>query len=309
MPNLKDIRTRIESVKNTRKITSAMKMVAAAKLRKAQERMEASRPYAYRMQRLIDGIAGRIDEEAHPLLERRDNPHKTLVVIISSNRGLCGGFNSNLFRGLDRFLDEQRIAGEIQELATVGRKANAHYKKSNYEVVANYPDVIDNVSYKKAKRISQDIIDQFIDGSYDSVYLCFNRFISAIANEWIVGRLLPLSMAVELTEEDAERPPEEAEAKAEQKEAEDIDGEYIYEPELDTLLDKLLPSHVKAQVMQALVESEATEQAARMTAMDSATNNASDMIEDLTLQYNRARQAYITKEIVEIVSGAESLKG
>ena len=307
MPNLKDIRTRIESVKNTRKITKAMKMVAAAKLRKAQERMEASRPYSYRMQRLIDGIAGRIDEDAHPLLERRDNPEKTLVVVVASNRGLCGGFNTNLFRGLDRFLDEQRIAGEIQELATVGRKAHNHYKKSDYEIVENYENVIDDVSYKKAKWIAGDIIEQFIDGTYDSVYLCYNRFISAIANEWVVGRLLPLAMAVELTEEDQEEPS--AGEDEQQLQEDDIEGEYIYEPELDTLLDKLLPGHVRAQVMQALVESEATEQAARMTAMDSATNNASDMIEDLTLQYNRARQAYITKEIVEIVSGAESLQG
>ncbi len=307
MPNLKDIRTRIESVKNTRKITKAMKMVAAAKLRKAQERMEASRPYSYRMQRLIDGIAGRIDEDAHPLLERRDNPEKTLVVVVASNRGLCGGFNTNLFRGLDRFLDEQRIAGEIQELATVGRKAHNHYKKSDYEIVENYENVIDDVSYKKAKWIAGDIIEQFIDGTYDSVYLCYNRFISAIANEWVVGRLLPLAMAVELTEEDQEEPS--AGEDEQQLQEDDIEGEYIYEPELDTLLDKLLPGHVRAQVMQALVESEATEQAARMTAMDSATNNATDMIEDLTLQYNRARQAYITKEIVEIVSGAESLQG
>ena len=307
MPNLKDIRTRIESVKNTRKITKAMKMVAAAKLRKAQERMEASRPYSYRMQRLIDGIAGRIDEDAHPLLERRDNPEKTLVVVVASNRGLCGGFNTNLFRGLDRFLDEQRIAGEIQELATVGRKAHNHYKKSDYEIVENYENVIDDVSYKKAKWIAGDIIEQFIDGTYDSVYLCYNRFISAIANEWVVGRLLPLAMAVELTEEDQEEPS--AGEDEQQLQEDDIEGEYIYEPELDTLLDKLLPGHVRAQVMQALVESEATEQAARMTAMDSATNNATDMIEDLTLQYNRARQAYITQEILEIVSGAESLQG
>ncbi len=301
MPNLKDIRTRIESVKNTRKITKAMKMVAAAKLRKAQERMEKARPYAYRMQRLIEGMAGRIDEDAHPLLDRRDDPHKTLVVTVASNRGLCGGFNTNLFRGLDRFLDEQRIAGEIQELATVGQKAYNHYKKSDYEVVKNYDQVIDNVSYKHAKRIAAFIIEQFVDESYDSVYLCYNRFISAIANEWVIYRLLPLSMALEFTEED-----EEGHKAVEEESGE---REYIYEPQLDTLLDNLLPSHVEVQVMQALVESEATEQASRMTAMDNATNNATDMIEDLTLQYNRARQAYITKEIVEIVSGAESLKG
>lgn len=304
MPNLKDIRNRIDSVKNTRKITKAMKMVAAAKLRKAQERMEESRPYASRLQAMIDGLSGRIDSESHPLLERRENPDKTLVVIVSSNRGLCGGFNSNLFRGLDRFLEEQRISGERQELATVGRKAHTHYKKSKYELVEVYDGVIGDVDFRKAKRIAGDIIEQFVDGSYDAVYLCYNRFISAIANEWVIGRLLPLSMSVEMTEENPEGVVEEDE---EPKES--AFGDYIYEPDLDTLLGNLLPSHVEAQVMQALVESEATEHAARMTAMDNATNNASDMIDDLTLQYNRARQAYITREIVEIVSGAESLKG
>ena len=305
MPNLKDIRKRIDSVKNTRKITRAMKMVAAAKLKKAQQRMEESRPYAYRMQRMIDALAERIDDEAHPLLERRENPHKTLVIIIASDRGLCGGFNTNLFRGLDRFLDEQRIAGEVQELACVGSKAFNHYKKSDYELVEHYEDVIGDISFKKAKGIAKDMREQFVDESYDSVYLCYNRFISAIANEWVIYRILPLADALQIKQSE-----EEEGGKKEAAPATDAMGrEYLYEPELDTLLDELLPGHIDIQVMQALLESEASEQASRMTAMDNATNNANDMIEDLTLEYNRARQAYITKEIVEIVSGAESLKG
>ncbi len=307
MPNLKDIRTRIESVKNTRKITKAMKMVAAAKLRKAQDRMEASRPYARRMQSIIGGLAGRIEPESHPLLAQRPEPKKTLVLIVASDRGLCGGFNTNLFRQLDRFLDEQRIAGEVQELATVGKKAFNHYKKSDFEVVEHYDQVIGDINFKKAKRIADDLIEGFLDETYDSVYVAYNRFVSAIATDWVIGRLFPLSLAEELTEETVER----GEQIADEIAGEGAEGgdEFIYEPELKTLLDQILPAHVQVQVMQALVESEASEQASRMTAMDNATNNASDMIDSLTLEYNRARQAYITKEIVEIVSGAESLKG
>lgn len=302
MPNLKDIRTRIDSVKNTRKITKAMKMVAAAKLRKAQERMEASRPYSERMQGIIASLADRIEADAHPLLSIREQPEKTLLVVVSSNRGLCGGFNTNLFRKLDRFLDHQRIAGEVHELATVGRKAHNYYGKSEYPVVQNYPDVIGEIEYGKAKRIAGELIDQFLSEEYDEIYLVFNRFVSAIATDTVISRLFPLALADELSEE-ADK------ADGEAKEAANGGDEFIYEPDLETLLDQLLPAHVEIQVMQALVESEASEQASRMTAMDNATNNASDMIDSLTLAYNRARQAYITKEIVEIVSGAESLKG
>ncbi len=302
MPNLKDIKNRIESVKNTRKITKAMKMVAAAKLKRAQERMEASRPYAFRMQRIIDSLSERIDEDAHPLLERRDEPEKTLMVVIASDRGLCGGFNANLFRGIDRYLAKKKIAGEIQELVTVGTKARDHFKKGPYEVVQHFDDVIGDVDIQAAKKISKWMRQSFLDVEYDNVYLCYNRFVSAIAQEWVIYHILPLSESLKITAEAEEGAAGEVDSEASER-------EFIYEPELDTLLDELLPSHVDIQVMQALSESEASEHAARMTAMDNATNNANDMIDDLTLQYNRARQAYITKEIVEIVSGAESLKG
>ncbi len=305
MPNLKDIRKRIDSVKNTRKITRAMKMVAAAKLKRAQERMEEARPYSYRMRRMIDSLALRVDPEAHPLLAKREVPEKTLVLVVASERGLCGGFNTNLFRGLDRFLDEQRMAGEDQEIAAVGSKAFNHYKKSPYPVVQHYDQVVDNVSFKDAKRISKALREQFVDRTYDSVYMAYNQFVSAISNEWVIYRILPLTEALRITEEVLEGGMEP------QKEVptDEAGREFLYEPDLGALLDQLLVSHVDVQVMQAFLESEASEQAARMTAMDNATNNANDMIESLTLQYNRARQAYITKEIVEIVSGAESLKG
>lgn len=307
MPNLKDIRTRIESVKNTRKITKAMKMVAAAKLRKAQERMEEARPYAFRMGKIIGGLAGRIDADAHPLLERRENPDKTLIIVVASNRGLCGGFNSNLFRRLDRFLDEQRLAGEVLELATVGSKANGHYVKSEYEVVHDYKGVIGDIEYRDAKHIAADIMESFVDEKYDSVYLAYNRFVSAIATDWVIRNLLPLAVGGDVEHEDEKLGNEDNAGLDAANEG--VGDEFIYEPSLDALLDQILPSHVEVQVMQALLESEASEQASRMTAMDNASNNASDMIDSLTLEYNRARQAYITKEICEIVGGAESLKG
>ena len=307
MANLKDIRNRIDSVKNTRKITKAMKMVAAAKLQRAQERMEASRPYTRRMARLIDGLAHRIDPEAHPLLERRDNPDKTLVLILSSNRGLCGGFNSNLFRAVDRYLDEQRIAGETQELCVIGQKAKLHYDNSPYDIVNYFPDAVENVSFKDAQRVARYAMDSFLEGDHDTVYVCYNRFISAIKSNWVIARLMPISMITEIVEDEVEGDSQPDDEQPE--EGIDTEGEYIYEPDVDTLLQQLLPSFIDAQIMQALMESEASEQAARMTAMDNATNNANDMIEDLTLEYNRARQAQITTEIVEIVSGAEALEG
>lgn len=289
MPNLKDIRKRIGSVKNTQKITRAMKMVAAAKLRRAQERMEASRPYAVKMGEVIDSLASRVDPESHPLLARRELREKALVIVVSSNRGLCGGFNTNLFRRVDRFLKELVTAGEQVDVVTVGRKAAGHYGRSSYPVVRSYEDVIGAIDYAQAKRIAQEAMNEYLQGDYEAVYICYNRFVSAIAVEQMVHPLLPFATDGE-----------EADAPA-------ASADYIYEPDVDTLLGRLLPGHIEVQVLQALLESEASEQASRMTAMDNATNNATDMIASLTLQYNRARQAYITKEIVEIVSGSESL--
>ncbi|TXD34987.1 ATP synthase F1 subunit gamma [Lujinxingia vulgaris] len=289
MPNLKDIRKRIGSVKNTQKITRAMKMVAAAKLRRAQERMEASRPYAVKMGEVIDSLASRVDPESHPLLARRELREKALVIVVSSNRGLCGGFNTNLFRRVDRFLKELVTAGEKVDVVTVGRKAAGHYGRSVHPVVRSYDDVIGAIDYSQAKRIAQEAMNEYLQGDYEAVYICYNRFVSAIAVEQMVHPLLPFATNDE--------------------QADDVQAsaDYIYEPDVDTLLGRLLPGHIEVQVLQALLESEASEQASRMTAMDNATNNATDMIASLTLQYNRARQAYITKEIVEIVSGSESL--
>lgn len=291
MPNLKDIRTRIASVKNTKKITSAMKMVSAAKLRRAQESAEAARPYALKMDQVIGSLVSRVEDDAHPLLQRHEVEDRALVILISSNRGLCGGYNSSLLRTLDRFIKDRADAGVTVDIATVGRKGHVYYRSRDPEIFHNYADVIGDVSFANAKKIAGDAIENFIDGKYDLVYVLFNEFISAIKYETTMQHLLPLSV------EDFE----EGEL--------DAGGEYIFEPGEDELLAHLLPTNIEVQVLRALLEAEASEHSARMAAMENATNNANDMIDRLTLQYNRARQAYITKELMEIVSGAEALKG
>ncbi len=302
MPNLKDIRKRIGSVKNTQKITGAMKMVAAAKLRRAQDRLVASRPYARHMDAVIKSVAGRVEDQTHPLLETREQVDNILLIVMSTNRGLCGGFNANLFRDVNHFIRDQKIAGVKVDVATVGTKAEGHYGRRDVDIVHRFPDLIGHVTYTKAKELANIAISKFSDGTYDAVYLCYNQFVSAIDYNSLVMPLLPLSLDDLKTDGAHESDPTDPNAIM-------VGGEYIYEPDVQTLLSQLLPGHIEIQTMQALFESEAAEHGARMTAMDGATNNATDMISRLTLQYNRARQAYITREIVEIVSGAESLKG
>lgn len=293
MPNLKDIRKRIASTKNTQKITSAMKMVSAAKLRRAQERAESARPYALKMNSVIASVAGRVKDSTHPLLQTRETPEKALVIVITSNRGLCAGFNANVYRTLERFMKDRQTVGIEVHLATVGRKGEVFYRGREVHVTKNFTDVIGKVSYAKAKQIAQDAIEVFVKGDYDFVYIVYNEFVSAIKYNTNVQQLLPLSL------EDLAADPV----------GDLASSEYIFEPDESSLLERLLPANIEIQVLRALLEAEASEHGARMTAMDNATTNAKEMISALTLQYNRARQAYITKELVEIVSGAEALKG
>lgn len=293
MPSLKDIRKRIASVKNTQKITSAMKMVAAAKLRRAQDAAESARPYAEKMNQVISGLATRTDPSMHPLLETRDVQDNALLIVISSNRGLCGGYNSNVFRAATKFMRDRSVSGVNFEAVTVGRKAAQFLRSHKVEVAENFTDVIGEISYAKAKQIANFATDAFIAGTYDNVYLIYNGFVSAISYDTRIEPLLPLSL------EDIEDENVDAEAIS----------EYIFEPDEASLLADMLPAHIEVKVLHALLEAEAAEHGARMTAMDNATTNANEMIDSLTLQYNRARQAYITKELVEIVSGAEALEG
>jgi len=299
MPSLKDIRNRIGSVKNTKKITSAMKLVAAAKLRRAQEAVESARPYASKMTEVITELSGRVEEDAHPLLRSPEREEKIVVIVLTSNRGLCAGFNANLLRAVDRFLAAKHKTTASVELVTVGRKGNQHFKRKGEEIRHYHEDVVGAVTFASAKEIAKEPMERFIKGEIDHVYLVYNEFVSAIQFNQIITPLLPLNS------DKGEGDKKEAVAKTEDSGGE----EYIYEPSEAELLAQLVPNSIEVRIFQALLESEAAEQGARMTAMDNATSNAEDMIDSLTLQYNRARQAYITKELVEIVSGAESLNG
>ena len=292
MPSLKDIRNRIGSVKNTKKITSAMKLVAAAKLRRAQEAVESARPYAKKMTEVIQELSSRVEEDAHPLLRSPEQEDKILVIVCTSNRGLCAGFNANLLRTVDRFLAAKHGVTSSVELVTVGRKGNQHFMRKGANITRYHDDIVGNVTFASAKEIAREPMERFIKGEIDNVYLVYNEFVSAIQFNQIIAPLLPLNK-----EGDA-------------SDSEDKGGEeYIYEPSETELLAQLVPNSIEVRIFQALLESEAAEQGSRMTAMDNATSNAEEMIDKLTLQYNRARQAYITKELVEIVSGAESLNG
>lgn len=299
MPSLKDIKTRISSVKNTQKITRAMKMVAAAKLSRAQESVEAARPYAHKMREVISNLVARAEEGAHPLLEQRDSVDRVFVYAIASDRGLCGAFNSNLFRGVEAFIANHELSGEKISIITAGRKTGDYFARSEHNHEHHFEFAVDSPGYAEAKKLAGHATEAFLEGECDAVFVAYNEFISAIQYETLIEAVLPLSTEAFVgDDEDAEEAVEEMGA-----------AEYIFEPDEEELLAETLPSYVEVKFLQALLESFAAEQGARMTAMDSATNNAADMIDDLTLQYNRARQAYITKEICEIVSGAESLKG
>jgi F-type H+-transporting ATPase subunit gamma len=292
VPSLRDIRNRITSVKSTRQITKAMKMVAAAKLRRAQDAVLKTRPYAQLLDKALGRVAARAaaDESAgaHPLLAAR--PARVAeVVVITSDRGLAGGFNSNIIRRTQRFLTENGDRYERIELSTIGRKAKDFLRARKLEVRKDFPGVHQGLTYEKAEAIAQEYVARYVAGEVDAVFLCFNEFKSAIAQTPVVLQLLPI------------QPPP-----AEEASAATID--FIYEPSREALLADLLPRQVAMQVWRALLESAASEHGARMSAMESATKNAEEMIAALTLQYNRARQAYVTKELMEIVGGAEALK-
>jgi len=290
VPSLRDIRNRIGSVKSTRQITKAMKMVSAAKLRRAQDAILKTRPYAQLLGQTLARIAARAAAEevvAHPLLAPRVQ-RTAEVVVITSDRGLAGGFNSNIARRTQRFLVENSDRFERIQLASLGRKGRDYFRARRVELRKDFTGVVGSLGFEKAEAIAQEYTDRYLAGEVDAVFLAYNEFKSAISQTPVVFQLLPI-----------ETPPA-AEAAA------GID--FKYEPSREALLRDLLPRHVATQVWRALLESAASEHGARMSAMGSATKNAEEMIASLTLQYNRARQAYVTKELMEIVSGAEALK-
>lgn len=294
MANLRDIRNRIESVKNTRQITKAMKMVAAAKLRKAQNRIIATRPYATKMKEIVARLVRNASDE-HELLRKPEVVDNVLLIVIGSDRGLCGAFNNNLFKVVEKSIEEDYLKYKKEgklSLLCVGRKAIKHFGKRNYNIVAEYPNFFEEVKFPKASGIMRKVIKQFNAGDYDEVKLAYNEFKSVIARERIVESVLPID----------------PESLAQEEEESDARKEYIYEPDVDKILKKLLPSHLNLQLWKAILESNAAEQGARMTAMDNATENANELQEDLELEYNRARQSAITTEISEIISGAQALE-
>ncbi|MBI3092283.1 MAG: ATP synthase F1 subunit gamma [Candidatus Tectomicrobia bacterium] len=291
MANLRDIRRRITSVKNTQQITRAMKMVSAAKLRRAQERMEAARPYARRIAEVIGHLALRAAPGAHPLIragERRER--RIVLVVVSADRGLCGSFNSGVLRRSLEFYQERK--GVEVTLLTIGRKAGDYFRYRKIPVAERLDDFFRSFDFAKARRIGEGLRRRFLDDGADAVYLIYNRFRSMLSQVPEVLPLLPVTIPPSV------QPPIGM-----------IPFDFIYEPSAAAVLEALLERHVNTQVYQALLESSAGEHGARMSAMDNATTNAAEMIDKLTLFYNRARQANITRELIEVVSGADALKG
>lgn len=288
MASLKSIKKRIVSVKNTRQITKAMKMVSAAKLRRAQENVVAARPYAQKMGEVLQSLAGNLEGDQHPLLEKR-SAKKLLLFVVTSDRGLCGGFNSNLCKAGERYIKEKQAEFEQISIMTVGRKGY-EFLKSRHTIYKNFSNIISKPNYQAAAMLAQDIIDGYLAEEYDQVVMLFNSFRTVMTQDITFQQLLPIV-------------PEEKAV------VEEAGVEFIYEPSVDDLLTQILPKNIEVQIFKAMLESVAGEHGARMTAMDSASKNASEMIGKLTLQYNRARQAAITTELMEIISGAESIKG
>ena len=283
MANTIDIRRRIRSVKNTQQITKAMKMVAAAKLRRAQERMFAARPYAAALRDVLSSVATRVGEEevtGNPLLQVREE-HNVLLLVVTADKGLCGAFNSNIIRAALNAMREHRW--ESVQLLPIGRKALEYFRRRPIPIRREATQVFQALSLGTAHEIAETIIGDFVEERVDAVYAVYNEFKSIIAQNVRVERLLPI-----------ERDWEKAETEV----------DYLYEPNPQQILTDLLPKHIEFQLYRILLESAAAEQGARMTAMEAATKNASEMIDHLTLTYNRIRQASITKEIIEIVSGA-----
>jgi len=297
MPSLKNIRTQIASKKSTQKITRAMKLVAASRLRRAQDAITAARPYAIAVSEAVAQVALRAGAEAHPLLERR-SPERITLVLLTSDRGLAGGFNANIFRAVQRFIAEKKEpkdgstpAREIV-LEIVGKKGRDYYRRRRQSITRETPAPTAESATHIAAEMAHVVTHEFHEGRTDAVFLVYNEFKSAVQQTVVIEQLLPVAPPAGSTEAQA---------------AGVLD--FVYEPSKEKLLDGLLPMYVESQIYRGLLESMASELGARMTAMESATNNAKEMIANLTLQYNRARQAAITKELMEIVSGAEALKG
>lgn len=294
MANLKDIRKRIVTVKNTRQITRAMKMVAAAKLRRAQDAILNARPYAYQIYSILLSLA-QDENVVHPLLKTREEKRCKLIVL-AGDRGLCGAFNSSIFKRAEIFLAEKKSAGIDVKIECVGKKSQEYFSK-RHEVAHYYEGLISKPEYKATQEIAEKLLDHYQDEQFDATYLIYNEFKSAIQQTVAVEKLIPVSTEV---------PEGVVGIRSKSEVGRPVD--YKYEPSKQELLNEVLPRHFQVQLFRAVLESVAAEHGARMSAMDSATNNANEMVDNLTLDYNKARQAAITTELSEIVGGVESMK-
>ena len=283
MANLKDIRTRIKTVKSIQQVTKAMKMVAAAKLRRAQENMEQARPYAGKINGLLKNLLPTVDRNHHPLLSIKDS-NKTGFIVVTADRGLCGSFNTNVIRRAHQIVDE--IGKENVSLICIGKKGRDYFRKRGYEIVESYTDFWSELNFNDAIKITDEITTRYNDGEFDQVQVIFNEFKNVAQQNIIEFNYLPLIL----------------------DDGDEMDSsDYLIEPSMEKVVQSLVPRHLTVQMWRFLLESNASEQGSRMTAMDNATENAGEMISNLTLEYNKARQSAITNEILEVVSGAEAL--
>ena len=290
MPSLIDLRRRIRAVKSTQQITKAMKMIAASRLKRAQDRVVSARPFAQRMLAVLNGLVSRVEADAHPLLRMPDqSTGRPLLIVITADRGLCGSFNSNVIKAAGQFITNDAKGREVS-LGLVGRKARDFFRRRGFEMRYEAVGIFQKLSFGDAQRLADAAIEEFTSGAASSVYLVYNEFKSVMAQRLVVERLLPIPR-LELEAGNAGAAPS---------------GDYIFEPAPEEIFATLLPRHVQVQVYRALLESNAAFFAAQMTAMDAATRNSADMIESLTLYMNKVRQAAITREIIEVVSGASA---
>ena len=302
MPSLIDIRRRVRAVKSTQQITKAMKMVSSSKLSRAQERILKSRPYAKEMLRVFNNLATRVDSSKHPLLNDDPESGRTLLIVISADRGLCGSFNTNVVKSALQFtLEQPKTAdGAAVALALVGRKGRDFFMRRGFDVLYEEVGLFQNVKWSHAQAIAQTAIKEFLGPDISSVYLVYNEFKSVISQRVVIEKLLPIPRLR----------PDDIHDGAPARQAPDASAtsavDYLFEPDPERLLSTLLPLHVAVQVNRALLESAAAEHAARMQSMDSATRNAKEMVDRLTLYMNKVRQAQITREIIEVVSGAQA---
>ncbi len=296
MANLRDIRNRISSIKNTQQITKAMKMVAAAKLRKAQQRMTATRPFAKKLREVVSKLVS-VDQISNILLRQPEKVSKILLIVVGSDRGLCGGFNNNLFRVVENTIEDKYAEfhdnGNLHLIA-IGKKAEAYFKKRKYKVIDSYPGFFEDLNYNNCSEIMERASANFANGTYDKILIAFNEFRTVISQNRLIEEVLPIQTTS--LDESGQK-------------SSKIETDYIFEPDADTILNDILPVYVNMQLWRAVLESNASEQGARMAAMDNATENAKDLEQELRLKYNQARQSAITTEISEIVSGAAALEG